>query len=147
MNKLKMLLVIPPTLGCLSCASTGKSTMFGATSGAAFGATIGAVVDPGKKGQGRIKNAFVGGAIGALVGAASAYFIHKNGEEKEQRAYQEGRFESQRPKLGLDSSDPEYPRLMNPRVEERFVDDQVKGNIFIPAHFEFQIVEPARWSR
>jgi hypothetical protein len=38
------------------------------------------------------------------------------------------------------------PNLVPAKVEVRFVEDQVKGNVFVPAHFEYVILEPARWS-
>ena len=39
------------------------------------------------------------------------------------------------------------PILIPPRVEARYVEDQVRGGTFIPGHVEYQIIEPAKWSK
>ncbi len=44
------------------------------------------------------------------------------------------------------TGEPGQPVLVPPKVDARFVDDQVRGNVFVPGHFEYQ-VRPARWKR
>lgn len=45
-----------------------------------------------------------------------------------------------------DASDPgKKPTLRPAKVRVRHVDDQIKDGIFIPAHLEYEISEPARW--
>jgi len=119
--------------------------MLGAGTGAAAGAGIGALVDPGPKGRGRIKNAYVGAAAGAVLGGAAGYFMHEASAANESAAFEKGKSDGlmKGAKVG-GSNNP--PNLVPAKVEVRFVDDQVKGNIFVPAHFEYVILEPARWS-
>lgn len=37
------------------------------------------------------------------------------------------------------------PTLKPAKVRVKHVDDQIKDGIFIPAHLEYEISEPARW--
>jgi hypothetical protein len=132
-------------LGQFGCATSTKSTLFGAGVGAAAGGGIGALVDPGDKGRGRIKNAYVGAAAGAILGGAGGYLIHETMEAKEQASYEKGKADG-RTALVNSGSGSNPPNLIPPRVEVRFVDDQTKGNTYVPAHFEYVIVEPAKWN-
>ena len=129
------------------CATSGKSTLFGSGLGAGLGAGIGAMVDPGKKGKDRIRNVFIGAAAGSLAGAASAYFGHGVVEGREKSAFEKGKKEGEISAGGAEAGAQGAPILVPPRIESRFVDEQIRGNVFIPAHFEYVIVEPARWSR
>lgn len=144
-SKIKLLISIFIGLTLAGCATGTKSVLFGAGSGAAAGAGIGALVDPGPKGQGRIKNAYVGAAAGAVLGGAAGYLLHENADAKQSAAYEKGKSEGIS-RAAKARSDGQPPNLIPPKVEVRFVDDQIKGNIFIPAHFEYVILEPARWS-
>ncbi|MBN8541180.1 MAG: hypothetical protein J0L82_12385 [Deltaproteobacteria bacterium] len=127
------------------CATTTKSVMLGAGTGAAAGAGIGALVDPGPKGRGRIKNAYVGAAAGAVLGGAAGYLMHETTVAKESAAFEKGKTDGFF-KAAQAGGNGNPPNLVPAKVEVRFVDDQVKGNIFVPAHFEYIILEPARWS-
>lgn len=144
-KKLKLLIVSAITLSLSACATNSKSVLLGAGTGAAAGAGIGALVDPGPKGRGRIKNAYVGAAAGAVLGGAAGYLIHDSMEARKSAAFEKGKAEGLTSASRI-SSNGNPPNLIPPKVEVRFVDDQVKGNIFIPAHFEYIILEPARWS-
>lgn len=143
--QLKFLILFVTTIIISACATSRKSVILGASSGAAAGAGIGALVDPGPKGHGRIKNAYVGAAAGAVLGGAAGYLIHDSMEARDSAAFEKGKSEGLT-KLSQVSSNGNPPNLIPPKVEVRFVDDQVKGNSFIPAHFEYIILEPARWS-
>ncbi len=126
------------------CASTGRATLLGAGVGAAAGSGVGLLADPGRKGQHRARNVIVGGALGGLLGAGVGYVTQELVERGQNEAYAKGKEERQTngaaPTTGT-------PVLIPPRVESRFVDDVVRGSTFVPAHVEYQIVEPARWSR
>lgn len=127
------------------CASKGKSVLFGAGAGAAAGGAIGALVDLGPSGRGRIKNAYVGAAAGAVLGGAAGLLVHNTNESKEAAAREKARSDGMlRAVQSGDAGTP--PNLVPAKVEVRFVEDQVKGNTFVPAHFEYVILEPARWS-
>jgi outer membrane lipoprotein SlyB len=143
--QLEFLILFVTTIIISACATSTKSVMLGASSGAAAGAGIGVLVDPGPKGHGRIKNAYVGAAAGAVLGGAAGYLIHDSMEARESAAFEKGKSEGLT-KLSQVSSNGNPPNLIPPKVEVRFVDDQVKGNSFIPAHFEYIILEPARWN-
>lgn len=128
------------------CATSGKSTLLGSGVGAGVGAGIGAMVDPGPKGEGRIRNVFIGAAAGSLIGAGAGYVAHDFVEGREKDAYKKGKNDGSKGQA-TSSGVPGAPVLLPPRIEARFVDEQVRGNTFVPAHFEYVIVEPARWER
>ena len=127
------------------CATSGRSTLLGAGAGAGIGAGVGAMVNPGPKGEGRIRNVFIGAAAGSLLGAGIGNFAHEGIEGREKAAYEKGKKEGTETQAvgGADGA----PVLLPPRVEARFVDEQVRGSVYVPAHFEYVIVEPARWSK
>jgi hypothetical protein len=129
------------------CATGGRSTLFGAGAGAGIGAGIGAMVNPGPKGEGRIRNVFIGAAAGSLIGAGTGYLAHGGIEGREKEAFEKGKKEGKKVPSDYMGGAPGEPTLLPPRVEARFVDEQVRGNVYVPAHFEYVIVEPARWSR
>lgn len=128
------------------CATSGKSTLLGSGIGAGVGAGVGAMVDPGPKGEGRIRNVFIGAAAGSLIGAGTGYFSHDLIEGRENDAYAKGKSDGAKGQAAGGGT-PGAPVLLPPRIEARFVDEQVRGTVFVPAHFEYVIVEPARWSR
>ncbi len=144
---LKIKLLISLFLGLIlsGCATSAKSTLFGAGTGAAAGAGIGALVNPGPKGEGRIKNAYIGASAGAILGGAAGYLLHETASAKESAAFEKGRNEGLSRAANANGNG-QPPNLIPPKVEVRFVDDQIKGNVFVPAHFEYVILEPARWS-
>lgn len=144
-QKIRFLSAIATALALSACTTSSKSMLFGAGTGAAAGAGIGALVDPGPKGQGRIKNAYVGAAAGAALGGAAGYMMRNSMKARESAAFEMGTSDGLT-KASQATSGGNTPNLIPAKVEVRFVDDQVKGNIFVPAHFEYVILEPARWS-
>lgn len=144
-NRIIAALLIPIYL-VQGCASSGKSTLTGMGVGAGLGAGIGAIADPGPKGEGRIRNVFIGATAGSLVGAGAGYLTHGMVEKHEKEAYEKGKKDGEKTPQTYVGSTGE-PQLLPPRIETRFVDDQVRGSTFIPAHFEYLIVEPARWNK
>jgi hypothetical protein len=134
------------TLFLEGCASPGKATLLGAGIGATAGAGVGLLASPGRNGQNRARNVIVGGALGGLLGAGTGYVANELSDKSNKEAYDKGKQDAQK---GTGNYAPASgkPVLIPPRVESRFIDDQVRGNTFVPAHVEYQIVEPARWSR
>lgn len=100
---------------CTACACAGKTK---APSADPSG-TISALTDPGPKGRGRIRAVYVGSLPEVEPPAQKAQAATNASTSK--------------------------PVLVPARVEARFVDDEVRGNVFIPAHFEFVLVEPAHF--
>jgi len=132
------------TCSLVRCASPGGITFLGAASGAAVGAGVGLLPDAGPRGKGRAQNVFAGSTIGALLGAGIGFFLEHNAANKSQITLEKTKdplLNSTRPY----PSEPGAPVLVPPRVDGYFVDDQIRGNIFVPGHFEYQIKEPARW--
>ena len=129
-----------------ACATGGRSALLGAGAGAGLGAGIGAMVDPGPKGEGRIRNVFIGAGAGALLGAGAGYLAHEEVADHEKASYEKGKKDAEKSQVSAASGNG-APVLLPARVETRFVDEQVRGSIYVPAHFEYVIVEPARWSK
>lgn len=105
------------------------------------------MLDAGPNGRARVQNTFTGATIGSLLGAGSGYLIHEKSGKKESlppAQFQDSRTRQTPPApVGLDRE----PVFVPPKVESRYIDDQVRGNTFVPGHLEYQIVEPGRWER
>lgn len=129
-----------------SCATSGQSTMAGMGLGGALGAGVGAIADGGKKGQNRIRNVFIGATAGSLLGAGAGFLTDKAVKDGEKDAFLSGKNEGQK-ELHHSLGTTNDPVLLPPKVEARYIEDQVRGSVFVPAHVEYQIVEPARWSK
>ena len=121
------------------CATENKSVGTGAGIGALGGAAIGGIMDPGKDGEYRTRNVVVGGMLGAMAGAVTGSVIHKKMDAAKKDAYEKGQA-SPKP----DSSSP--PKLSEPKVEAHWVEGRAQGNRWIDGHWEYVILEPARWS-
>ena len=142
------LLVVPLGLSLLlvsGCASTGRATLLGSGIGAAVGAGAGLAAYSGKKGQFTARNVIVGGALGGLLGAGAGFIAHELVEKGERQGMDKAKADAG--KSSSIASNLGKPTLIPAKVESRFVDDQVRGNVFVPAHVEYIIVEPARWTR
>jgi uncharacterized protein (DUF697 family) len=134
-------------IGALSgCATTGKSVGAGATVGALGGAGVGALADPGRHGAYRFRNVVIGTAVGAAVGAGAGFmadrFVHDEREEANKAAKDEAVRDAE---THAASSTGQEPELRPARTEARWVPNQVRGQVFIPGHFEYIILEGARW--
>lgn len=131
---------------CSSCATTGKSIGAGAGAGAALGAGVGALADPGEGGEHRIRNVLIGTAIGGVVGAGTGYVADRYAKDEKDAAYQKGKLETQKEISEHPVySDANQPKLVPPRTEARWIPDQVRGATFVPGHFEYIILEGAKW--
>ena len=146
MKRLLIVISIPWLLTLQGCSTAGKATLLGSGIGAVAGAGVGAIAPGGRDGQHRARNVIIGGALGGLLGAGTGYVAHELADKSNKEAYEKGKEAGQKSVGGYMGATGQ-PTLLPPRVETKFVDDQVRGNLFIPAHVEYIIVEPARWQR
>lgn len=141
-NKIIFALNFVITMALLSgCATQGKSLALGGAIGAGSGAIIGGIADPGKDGQYRTRNVIIGSAIGGIAGMATGALLHSSTEDKKREAYEQGKSDAAKNQQSSGS----MPNLKNPKVEARWIDGRITGSRFIEGHFEYVIVEPARW--
>jgi hypothetical protein len=128
------------------CATTGRSVGAGAAAGGIAGAGVGAIADPGRHGENRFRNVVIGTAIGAAVGAGAGYamdrFTHDEREDAAKGAKAQAEKEAE---THAAQSTGMEPRLLPARTEARWIPDQVRGSTFVPGHFEYIIIEGARW--
>jgi hypothetical protein len=128
------------------CATQGRTTMLGSGIGTLLGGGVGAIADGGEEGKSRIRNVFIGSTIGGLAGTAAGFLSHELIENREKEAFEKGAKEENK-RQNTSYSKPRIPTLKQPKVESRYIDDQVKGNVFVPGHYEFYISESARWEK
>lgn len=134
------------TASLSGCATTGQSIGAGATSGGILGAGVGALADPGQNGGNRIRNVLIGTAAGAIVGAGTGYATNEMVKGGNNDAYQKGKTDSQKEQAqAAASSGINPPKLVPPKTEARWIPDQARGSVFVPGHFEYVIIEGARW--
>ncbi len=126
------------------CASPSKATLLGAGIGIVAGSAVGLMSYPGRNGEYLARNVIIGGALGTILGAGTGYVAHDLVEKNEREAFDRGKETLQKQPI-TNVTGGKQPTLIPPHVETRFVDDQVRGNIFVPAHVEYQISENARW--
>lgn len=121
------------------CATQNKSAGLGGLIGATGGAAIGGIVDPGKNGEYRTRNVIVGAALGGMAGLIAGSAMHDEIKTRESAAYSKGRASA--PQVSTGS----MPSLKGAKVESRWIEGRVVGNRYIEGHFEYIIIEPARW--
>jgi hypothetical protein len=128
-------------IGATGCATQGRTVALGGGIGVGAGAIAGGLADPGKDGQYRTRNVLIGSAIGGAAGALSGALIHDAVEERKREAHKEGEVtgKAQAPEPGTP------PSLKDPQVEAHWIEPRVAGNRYIDGHFEYVIVNPARW--
>jgi hypothetical protein len=127
------------SLAMTGCATQNKSVGLGAAIGSGTGAVLGGIADPGKNGELRTRNVIVGAALGGMAGMVAGSVLHDHIEDEKKEAYQKGRASS--PPLTAGA----LPTLKNARVESHWVEGKASGNRYIEGHFEYVIIEPARW--
>lgn len=127
-------------LALTGCASQNKSVGAGAGIGALGGAAIGGIADPGKNGEYRTRNVIVGAMLGSMAGAVTGSILHKRMEDEKAKAFESGK------KSPAPSNDGTPPKLTDPKIEARFIEGKAQGNRFIGPHWEYILVEPARWT-
>lgn len=128
-----------------SCASPSKSAITGGAIGTGLGGTVGAIADPGPDGTNRVRNVLIGGAIGGAIGIGGGLLTDKLVQDQRDAAYQKGRSESQKEIFNTYDSSLTQPQLVPPKTEAKWIPDQIRGNTFVPGHFEYVIVEGAKW--
>lgn len=133
------------SLVCLSlyvsgCTTESKSIGLGGTIGASGGALLGGIADPGRHGELRTRNVIVGAALGGMTGMIAGSFIHENTEKEKRDAFLKGQASAPQPPSGA------APTLKPARVESQWIEGHAAGtNRWVEGHFEYLIVEPARW--
>ena len=146
MKILKLILLLIATYFIQCCATSGEAAGLGAGTGALFGAGVGAMASPGSSRDGRIKNIAIGAGSGAIIGSGLGYGAQKVIETREKEAFDSGKADGKRMIQDYAPSGQE-PNLLPAKVEAIYVDDQVRGNVFVPAHVEYRIAQPARWQK
>jgi len=127
------------TLAMVGCATQNKSAGLGGAIGAGTGAVLGGIADPGKNNELRTRNVVVGAALGGMAGLIAGSVLHEETEKQKKEAFLKGRASAPQAEQGA------VPSLKNPKVETRWIEGRIQGNRYIDGHFEYIIVEPARW--
>ena len=131
--------IIALSFACAGCVTQSKSLALGGGIGVGTGALMGSIADPGKSGEFRTRNIVVGSALGGMAGMIAGSLIHENTEKQKQEAFEKGQAAAPKKASG------EMPSLKNPKVEARWVDAKTIGNRYVVGHWEYIIMEPARW--
>lgn len=126
-------------LAMTGCATQNKSAGLGGLLGAGTGAALGGIADPGKNGEYRTRNVIVGTALGGMAGLIAGSVLHEEVDSQKKDAFQKGRASAPQVNTGA------MPSLKGARVDSRWIEGRVVGNRYIEGHFEYVIVEPARW--
>ena len=122
------------------CATQGQGTALGGTVGAGMGAALGAIADPGKKGEYRTRNVIIGTAAGGLAGMLAGAVVQNEVELQKKEAFLKGRASNPSQKRG------EMPTLKPAEIETRWIEGRAVGpNVWIDGHYEHRIVSPSRW--
>ena len=135
-----------PILALESCVTPVGSVAAGAGAGGALGAGAGHAVSQGASQGERNRQAAIGAGAGALLGGVAGYIAHGELKERDQRNYEQGMKEGK--KSAPAPAQPARPPLLVPaQTEAVWIEDKVRGNTFIPGHYEYRILERARWER
>lgn len=126
------------------CATNGHSTLLGMGLGAVSGATAGYALDSGPNARYMPQNVGIGTAVGAVVGAVAGFLTHQLCKPTPALANPAPAM-PQHLTSNL-ASGVTQPLLTTPKVETRYVEDQVKGDTYVPGHMEYKIVEPSQWN-
>ncbi len=121
------------------CATPNKSAGLGGMIGAGAGAVLGGIADPGKDGEYRTRNVIVGSALGGMAGLIAGSVIHEEMDSQKKEAFLKGRASAPQAPAGA------MPSLKSAKVESRWIEGRVVGNRYVEGHFEYIIIEPARW--
>ena len=143
MRKLFILTLPVYALLISGCSTMKKSTLLGAGIGAASGAAVGSMSSTHSSSNKRKQKILLGTAFGAFAGALLGQQSHRYIDKKAKVASPEVPNLGGRSSLRVMSKKP--VRLKPAKIKVRFVDDQVFGKTKVPAHFEYDILEEARW--
>jgi phage tail tape-measure protein len=150
MKKIYKVTLLPLLLSALAfqsgCSTPSRSAGAGALAGGVAGAGLGALADPGRGGENRFRNVVIGTAIGSGVGAGAGFMLGEHVKDERDAAREDGKRNALKDaQTHAASSSGTTPRLIPARTEAHWVPDQIRGNTFVPGHFEYQIIENARW--
>lgn len=146
MFKRNLVLVLSVAIILSGCATVERSTWLGAGIGASLGAGLGVLATNSGDGRQKAQGALIGAVALGVLGAAIGYQSYKD-EDKKEQARQLEMNASHLDIFGSANSEPGKPNLRPAQVRVRYVEDQIKDGTFIPAHFEYEISEPAHWQR
>ncbi|MDZ4676312.1 MAG: hypothetical protein SGI74_02290 [Oligoflexia bacterium] len=129
------------------CSTIGKSTATGAGVGGLAGGIAGSFI-PGDESS-KPRNVIIGAAAGATIGALSGALIHKSMEDKEREAFAKGQVagksSSSRGTTVASGNSSGSRKYVPPKIERRWVEDEIRGNVLVEAHYEQVIVEEGHW--
>lgn len=128
------------------CATVEKSTLLGTGIGLSLGTSFGLLASSNEPPSRRTQGPLIGAAVGGLLGGFIGYQSYKDKQKKE-AAEQASLNLSGLEMFGNAASNGNRPTLKPAQIKVRYVEDQIKDGTFVPAHFEYEISEPARWSR
>lgn len=134
----RIIVLLTLTIFFLSgCATSEKSILLGSTIGLGLGAGVGSGVNDSQ-----------GAAIGALIGAGLGGLIGFQGYRDKVKKAGSQSDDSPNAPYSISSAGgaaSNRPHLKPAQVKVKYVEDQIKDGTFIPAHFEYEITEPAKW--
>lgn len=128
------------------CSTPGRAILLGAGIGSVAGMGVGLMAPAGRRDQYRSTNLILGGILGGLLGAGTGFVTNELVTKSGAEAFDRGKAETQKTSTSYVGGAGQ-PTLVPPRVEARFIDEQVRGTTLVPAHVEYVIVEPAKWIR
>lgn len=144
MPKFSLILSVVLTIALSGCATSEKSTLLGGAIGSTVGASLGILANQNESSTQRAQGALVGAGLGGLFGALIGHESYKSQAKKDEAkalSAEAARLEM----FGTASEKTKRPRLKPAQIKVRYVEDQIKDGTFIPAHFEYEISEPAKW--
>jgi hypothetical protein len=109
------------------CTTQGESITFGLGLGAATGAGMGTLVQPGD-----LKTAATASAIGAAIGAGLGYLAHRDKVKKSAASF---------PTL----PEPKPPKLAAPKYRSIWVPSKIDGDQYIEGHRVYIIENHGKW--
>ena len=121
------------------CATSKKSVALGGVIGGTTGAVMGGISYPGRHGEERTRNVIIGTILGATAGIIAGKLFNSEIQKEKKKAFEKGKESAPRIAGGAIAS------LSNPQIETRWVEGRIVGNRYVEGHFEYVIVEPARW--
>ena len=146
MSQFKSLPPIALAMILFGCATAEKSSLLGVAIGSVVGGSLGATASANSSDSMRTQGTLIGVGLGAALGGLIGHNAYIEKEKKAQAQspnFTTDGFEMR----GAGSSNGKTPTLRPAQVKVRYVEDQIKDSVFIPAHFEYEISEPARWSQ
>lgn len=130
MNK-QSLMALTAAITLSGCASIERSTLLGASIGAAAGTGIGLAAE---KSAG---SALIGAGIGALFMGTMGYLAHKDKERKDAMMNRSSK----------DRNASKEPMLTKPEVRRIWVPEKIEDGKYYEGHFMYIIEKPSAWSK